>query len=695
VQLIPIQKGLSADKTGNGGFGQHISKLSGEQHMAQRIWITASKLCWTATVVCVTVLPICAQQDPPSRVARLNYLSGNVSMQVAGANDWAPAEINRPFTLGDYLYTDEGAWAELHLDNAVLRMGSQTSFGFLNLNDQVVQIKLSEGDMSFRLHDLGINQVFEVDTPNAAVMLLRNGLYRFRVDPNGTMSFVVVREGQAEVTGGGQAFTLNPGNSAIVNGADQLSYDVEVAPAPDDFDLWCSGRDAHEAHLASAQYLPPTVVGYEDLDDNGVWQEAPDYGPVWYPREVAAGWAPYRDGHWAWIDPWGWTWVDSARWGFAPFHYGRWASINGRWGWCPGPIVVVGHHNPPARPYYAPALVAWFGGAHWSVSISSGGPSLGWVPLGFGEVYTPRYHCSPRYFSNVNVSNTRIVKTVNITNVYNTVYVNKTVYNQQYVNVRAPGGVTAMPQSAFASGRSVRQGGFAVKQADAATIQPGAALIALPVASNRGALPSGVRGNATRPAAAVFNRKVVAQNAPPSTPAALVRQAPPVTRPIEVRPGQRFGNPQAFRTAAQPQQQVQPRQERQQVQTQPVQTPDVVQRHTVPQAPSQQVQPVNQGANHVEGEARRREERPAIRPAQRGAPQPQTAPEHVNQQHVQQEHNAPQPHEENHPAQQHEENHPAQPHGENHPAQAQPHDDHHPSQPHEDHKDGDHKQQHQ
>src|SRR5689334_22033625 len=246
-----------------------------------------------------------AQQDPPSRVARLNHLEGSVSMEPAGADDWVPAEINRPFTTGDYLYTDQGARAELHLDEAVLRMGSQTSFGFLNLNDQAVQIKLSEGDMYFRLRDLAPNQTFEVDTPNAAISLVANGTYRFRVDPNGNMSYVVVRQGQAQITGGGQAIEVDAGNSAMLSGTDQLSYDVEAAPQPDDFDNWSSERDTREARLASRRYVPPTVIGYEDLDDYGSWQQASEYGPVWYPNQIPSGWAPYQYGHWAWVDPWG------------------------------------------------------------------------------------------------------------------------------------------------------------------------------------------------------------------------------------------------------------------------------------------------------------------------------------------------------------------------------------------------------
>ena len=518
---------------------------------------------------------IFAQQDPPSRVARLNYANGSVSMEPAGVDQWAPADINRPFTTGDYLYTDQGAQAELHLDVAVMRMGSQTSFGFLNLDDRSVQLKLTEGDMDIRLRNFDSDQVFEVDTPNAAVTLLGNGVYRFRVDANGNMSFVVVRQGEAQVTGGGQAFTLNSGNSVTLTGTDQLSYDVEVAPNPDQFDDWCAQRDEHEARLASQRYLPPTVIGYEDLDDYGQWQNAPDYGPVWYPQNVDQGWAPYQNGHWAWIEPWGYTWVDSMPWGFAPFHYGRWAYIGNRWGWCPGPIAV-GYRGPVARPYYAPAMVAWFGGSHWGVGISlGGGPSLGWVPLGYGEVYTPPYYCSRPYFNNVNVYNTRVVNNVNITNVYNNVYVNKQVYNTTYVNSRAPNAVMAMPQTAFATGRAVRGTAVAVPAAQFARMQD-AHVIAPPVAPTQQAVLGGNGGRpAPRPVPQVVQRQVVARNTPPPAPApfaarqqvlqqhvatgqpvnfaavrqavpprpapaTLVRQAPPA-RPVQVQPGQRVG----------------------------------------------------------------------------------------------------------------------------------------------------------
>ena len=90
------------------------------------------------------------------------------------------------------------------------------------------------------------------------------------------------------------------------------------------------------------------------------------------------GWAPYRYGHWAWVNPWGWTWVDDAPWGYAPFHYGRWVFVGGAWGWVPGPVV-----GRKWRPVYSPALVAWAGGPSFGVSIGIGaGPAVGWFALG-------------------------------------------------------------------------------------------------------------------------------------------------------------------------------------------------------------------------------------------------------------------------------------------------------------------------
>ena len=162
-----------------------------------------------------------------------------------------------------------------------------------------------------------------------------------------------------------------------------------------------------EDRVVSTRYVPEEMTGYEDLDQYGAWRTAPDYGAVWVPTAVPAGWAPYRSGHWVWVSPWGWTWVDSAPWGFAPFHYGRWVWLGNHWAWAPGRRI--------ARPVYAPALVAFIGGSNFSVSVGVGSaPAVGWVPLGWREPYRPWYRASHAHVRNVNV--THVTNVTNITN---------------------------------------------------------------------------------------------------------------------------------------------------------------------------------------------------------------------------------------------------------------------------------------
>src|SRR5436305_7885266 len=114
------------------------------------------------------------------------------------------------------------------------------------------------------------------------------------------------------------------------------------------------------------------VYGAEDLDANRTWVNTPDYGNVWQPT-VAAYWAPYHAGRWAWEDWYGWTWVSYDPWGWAPYHYGRWFN-NPRYGWCWYPGVSGVRH------YWSPALVGWigFGGGG---GFGFGFGNVGWVRL--------------------------------------------------------------------------------------------------------------------------------------------------------------------------------------------------------------------------------------------------------------------------------------------------------------------------
>lgn len=485
-------------------------------------------------------------QDPPSRVARLNYAQGSVTFQPGGEGDWVTAVPNRPLTSGDNLWTDEGARAELHVGSTAIRLAPETSMTVLDLDDRTMQLRLSEGTLNLRVRHLDDGDLVEVDTPNLAFSLQRTGEYRVDVDSAGDVTIVNVLSGRGEVTGGGYSYTVVAGQSARFDGTDQLNYDIGQLPRPDDFDNWAAERDHREDGAESANYVSPEMTGYEDLDDYGHWQYVASYGTVWVPSSVSADWAPYRDGHWAYISPWGWTWVDDEPWGFAPFHYGRWAYAENRWCWVPGPVAV--------RPVYAPALVAFVGGV--SISVG-GGPGVGWFPLAPGEVYMPYYRGSRGYVERVNVTNT-VVNVTRVTNVYNVYNSNQhNVTNITYVNQRVNNGVTLVSRDTFVNARPVERnlGRFDVRQLANAPVERG--IQVQPVRAS--VLGSGTPAR-FKPPQAIVNRQVVATQrpAPPRQPfgqrqAANVRTEQPNARP------QPLSNPQGNeRPVARPQQPVSP-----------------------------------------------------------------------------------------------------------------------------------------
>ena len=456
--------------------------------------------------------------DPPTRVARISHTDGAVSFNPAGTDDWVGAVINRPMTTGDKLWADNGARAELHIGSASLRIGSTTGFSFLNLDDSVAQIQITEGTLRVRVKRLEQNETFEIDTPNLAFSVLRPGTYRVSVNENGDTTQVSVIGGEGEVTGGGQAYAVHAEQSATFVGTDQLDADVEELAGADDFDQWCAQRDVREDRSASARYVSPDVVGYEDLDDYGGWRPVPEYGTVWFPHTTVVGWAPYRYGHWVYIAPWGYTWVEDEPWGFAPFHYGRWVVVGGVWGWVPAPAPVVGVAY--VRPVYAPALVAWVGGPHFGIAVGS---NVGWFPLGPREVYVPAYPVSRRYVTNINVTNTRVETTV-VNNYYTTVVVNKqvNVTNVTYVNQRVNGAVTATSGSTFVSGQSVSRNVVRVDQREIVSSHVVAGAPA--IAPTRETFIGAGRPAAVRPPAAIATRTLVAKAPPPPPPVSVERQ---------------------------------------------------------------------------------------------------------------------------------------------------------------------------
>lgn len=452
-------------------------------------------------------------QDPPTRVARLNYLQGAVSFQPSGEQDWVDADTNRPLTTGDNLWADKDSRGEVHIGSTSIRLSSETGISFLNLDDRTAQIQLAQGTIEVHLRHLEPGNAFEIDTQNLAFTLTSAGEYQIQTNPDGTSTVIIVREGLGQANGAGESYDLTAGQQYTFTGTDELTLDAQAAPEFDSFEDWSQSRDQRENSSSSAQFVSRDIDGYTDLDDSGDWQADADYGAIWIPRGVAVGWTPYHYGHWVWIGPWGWTWVENEPWGFAPFHYGRWAFVRGNWGWVPGPVVV--------RPVYAPALVGFVGGGGgFSVAVGFGGGFSGvaWFPLGPRDVYIPGYRTSPRYVQMINVTNTRVLNAAQVTSAYNTYNLGANrgdVANRiNYTYANNAAAVTAVPREAFIGARPVAAASIRVtpEQLESARVTE-----TTPLAPTRSSyVASNLKVATAKPHVPFAQRPVVARLNPPA-----------------------------------------------------------------------------------------------------------------------------------------------------------------------------------
>ncbi len=355
-----------------------------------------------------------ALADPPARVGRLSYMDGTVSFHTGDQDQWAQATMNYPITNGDALWTEPDSRAEVQVGSAEIRLDQSTEVDVIKLDDTGTQLQVPQGVVNVHLHREMPHGGVQVFTPNGEIDLVKPGSYHIDSgQPNGDQPAAqvtaTVLEGEVNIAAPHASVAVLAGESAVLTG-NPPSFSLQEGNATP-FDNWALSREKREVTPLATTYVPQGMTGYQDLDSYGNWGSDPEYGVVWYPTAtIAPDWAPYRYGHWAYVAPWGWTWVDDAAWGFAPFHYGRWVQINNRWCWSPGERHF--------HPVYAPALVTFIGGNGCNVSSS---PAVGWVPLAPREVYHPYYNVSVDYARRVNGAyvNKTVVNNITINNIHN------------------------------------------------------------------------------------------------------------------------------------------------------------------------------------------------------------------------------------------------------------------------------------
>jgi hypothetical protein len=322
-------------------------------------------------------------------VGRVSMIHGDVSTQRGDSGTWSAAVLNQPVVNGDKVSTGAGGRAEVQLDFAnILRLGSNAQANIANFTHKYIQIQLAQGLANYTVFGESEAEP-EIDTPNVAVHPAhKDGVFRIEVQADGD-TLIIVRKGEAQISTPQGIGEIKMGEMATVRGSGaDAKYKISPAPERDDWDRWNSERDRMIHEAAAWHHTNKYYVGSEDLDANGTWENAPDYGQVWVPNEPD-GWAPYRDGSWVSEPYYGWTWVGYEPWGWAPYHYGRWMMYGGSWAWWPGPVWGAGFY----RPFWAPAYVSFFGfGGGWGLGFGfgwGGWGGFGWLPIGPCDRFFP------------------------------------------------------------------------------------------------------------------------------------------------------------------------------------------------------------------------------------------------------------------------------------------------------------------
>lgn len=276
----------------------------------------------------------------PVPLGRIAAVQGQVYAWEPALRAWAPAEPSRPIAEGDRVSTGPVGRSELQLGSSTLRLHSRTELDVVQLDEQGLVLALRSGSLALRVHSPAAAQRIEIVTPEARLQPLGPG--HFRIDRGDAASGeqnhrtrATAWHGRLRVLGE-EGFDVPAGEEVALWLEGSALRHVWGSPAEDVFAERVLREDAQAGRLlATTAPVPAELTGATDLARHGRWGQHPQYGPVWWPSTLHAGWVPYQHGRWVWVQPWGWTWVDHAPWAFATYYQGSWLHWQGRWVWAP------------------------------------------------------------------------------------------------------------------------------------------------------------------------------------------------------------------------------------------------------------------------------------------------------------------------------------------------------------------------
>ena len=242
-----------------------------------KLWLDLHRISLLLILVSTgLVVSASAQYRPPApyfgarRGAVLTYISGEVSVAPADTNQWSAARLNQALSPSEYIWTGKNSRAEINVGGAYLRLNSEVSVTLRTLTPNTVQLGVNQGEVSFTVVRLFPGQIYELDTPNATLTVMKPGTYSVDALPAEDQTLVTTRRGSIVATGTGNAVTINSGHQVRFRSGTSLQHTAEKAPPEDGFEQWASVRNQR---LGIPRPNPFVVFGY------GPWPYGPPLPP--------------------------------------------------------------------------------------------------------------------------------------------------------------------------------------------------------------------------------------------------------------------------------------------------------------------------------------------------------------------------------------------------------------------------------
>jgi hypothetical protein len=320
------------------------------------------------------------QVDGSAPPAHLGAVDGAASIVRDGRLEEAIAGF--PLVEGDAVRTDAGRVEIVMRDGSAVYLDAGSD---LDIQSGSL-IRLLAGRATLVVTGTSVGGfAFQLDTPPASLFLEGPGEYRVGVLSEPASGFMeaelAVVRGRGRVEWAGESVSVRAGETSTIRDGEAPTF-----PRPFNsarltlFDRWVRDRQGEPLASRSGEYLPAEMQVYAGtFDQYGTWGQMPEYGHVWYPTAITAGWRPYHNGHWRNVDRYGWLWVGADPWGWPTHHFGHWGYHRGSWFWRPGRA-------------WAPARVWWgvsAGHVAWCPTGIDGRPLFGFWGHGGAPGYDP------------------------------------------------------------------------------------------------------------------------------------------------------------------------------------------------------------------------------------------------------------------------------------------------------------------